>query len=86
MVLPFVALTVALSLGSPATAGAETAAGQKAYERRCAKCHETPARLLRRMPERTAEERRQWLANVLRTHHARDEETRNQIIEWLLAR
>jgi mono/diheme cytochrome c family protein len=83
--VPLIALTVALSPCGAAPVRAETAAGQEAYERRCGICHSSPAPVLLRMPQGQVDEKRQWLAKILRTHHARDEETRDRIIEWLLA-
>lgn len=89
------ASALALLLAAAVTAGPAAAAGTAArpveeegaavWERLCAECHAVPARILRKVPGRSAEERRLWLEAFLPGHHAAEEADRAALIAYLLA-
>ncbi|MGX1499974.1 mono/diheme cytochrome c family protein [Labrenzia sp. MBR-25] len=64
---------------------AETAEGPELFDQLCGECHRSEARILRKIPKGTEDEKKIWLAELLRDHHAPDPATRKQLIEWLSA-
>lgn len=87
LALGFAAATPAGAQSDPTTAtqAVQPAAGEKAYQAQCARCHKT-AELkpyLDKRPDDAA--RRRDLDAFLSRHHARDAEQRDAIIAYLLA-
>ena len=59
--------------------------GEVAYAEDCASCHRTPARFMANVPGDDNAARAEWLEDFLPEHYAPDEQTRADIIAWLLA-
>ena len=80
------ALAALLLLAAPAAAQqAAPVAGEVAYAERCAECHRTPARFMRRYLDMQPAARQRRLDEFLRTHYAEEEAPRTAIIAWLEA-
>lgn len=76
-------LAAGLLFAALASARGETIDGQTLYDQSCSECHPSKARLLRKIPEGSAEEKQVWLAEFLRDHHAPEETAREHLIIWL---
>lgn len=62
------------------------ARGEAAYVATCAGCHDPVSRLLRRIPEGTAEQRAEALDSFLAGHRAPDAAIREAIVAYLVSR
>lgn len=72
------------SIGLLAQARAEVPDGTFMYNQRCSKCHEPSALMPRLMKLPDDNERRAYLEKFLTRHHARDEQERKLIVEYLV--
>jgi cytochrome c553 len=73
-----------LSIGFVAQARAEVPDGAFMFNQRCGKCHEPAALMPRLMKLPDDNERRAYLEKFLTRHHARDEQERKLIVEYLV--
>jgi hypothetical protein len=73
-------LVIALLLIAPAARAED---GEAAWNRACAGCHRSPARVISHYADMYPNDRRTALDDFLKTHHAPDEATRALIIAWL---
>lgn len=83
--VPVVLLAPAMADSQAALEPGDVERGALAYVADCAECHRTPARFMARVEGADAAAKAATLDAFLPDHYAPDDQTRADIIAWLLA-
>ena len=76
-------IILAGTIGASAQQG-DTAAGEDAFVAICKKCHNSAARIVRKIGGETAEEKSAWLDDFLAGHHVDNIDAKADLIAYLV--